>query len=93
MHVYYRNSYSRRRGFHYEPNNVIQCDTVKKVGKLLMVYDIASPYFGVRKDQGWQHLRAPMRCFFEWSVFFFFLGRCFLRNDVEVLGGLAESIR
>lgn len=26
-------------------NNGMQCDTVKKVRELLMVYDIASPYF------------------------------------------------
>lgn len=30
----------------------MHCDIVKKVAKSLMVYDIASPYFGVRKQGG-----------------------------------------
>lgn len=55
-----------------------------------MVYDIAALRSGVRKDLGWQHLGSPRRCFFEHFFSFFF---CFLRNDVEVLGELDESIR
>lgn len=51
-----------------------------------MVYDIASPIFGARKDWGGNTF-APMRCFL--GIFFLF----FSRNDGNVLGELDESIR
>lgn len=56
-----------------------------------MVYDIASPYFGVRKCWGGDTFALPGGVFFKSTVFswcFFFV-----RNDTEVLWELDESIR
>lgn len=48
-----------------------------------MVYDIASPYFGVRKCWGGDTFALPGVVFFLSRLFF--LDVFFLRNDTEVL--------
>lgn len=58
-----------------------------------MVYDIASPHFWGKKRLGVATPSLSGEFFFPSRVFLVFFDGCFLRNDVEVLGELEESIR